>query len=373
MHSSSSSGLGISYSSANTAIALVKQDSIYLKTIGTVQITAFQTGNDTLALASSTQILTITKQSQTITFDTLETQVYKKTPFLLHSSSSSGLGISYSSANTAIALVKQDSIYLKSGGTVQITAFQTGNDTLAPASSTQILTITKQSQTITFDTLESQVYKKTPFLLHSSSSSGLGISYSSANTAIALVKQDSIYLKTIGTVQITAFQTGNDTLALASSTQILTITKQSQTITFDSIPDKTYGDNPFLLQASASSGLPISFISSNSDIIRISNDTVYITGRGTVEITASQTGNDTVDVAFFTQGFFINKQSQTITFDSIPDKTYGDNPFLLQASASSGLPISFISSNSDIIRISNDTVYITGGGNGRNNCIPNRK
>lgn len=64
-----------------------------------------------------------------------------------------------------------------------------------------------------------------------------------------------------------------------------------QTITFNPLPSKILGDAPFALTASSTSGLPISYTSSNPSVATISGNTVQIVGRGNTVITASQPGN----------------------------------------------------------------------------------
>ena len=65
----------------------------------------------------------------------------------------------------------------------------------------------------------------------------------------------------------------------------------SQTITFGSLAAKTYGDSPFGLTASASSGLAVSYTSSDPTVASISGATVTILKSGTTTITASQAGD----------------------------------------------------------------------------------
>lgn len=65
----------------------------------------------------------------------------------------------------------------------------------------------------------------------------------------------------------------------------------SQTITFSAIPNKVYGAASFDLDATASSGLPVTYSSSNTDVATISGNTVTIVGAGQVTITAAQEGN----------------------------------------------------------------------------------
>ena len=67
--------------------------------------------------------------------------------------------------------------------------------------------------------------------------------------------------------------------------------KESQSISFGSLVSKTFGDSPFSLNASASSGLAVSYSSSNPGVATISDNIITITGVGTTTITASQAGN----------------------------------------------------------------------------------
>ena len=66
--------------------------------------------------------------------------------------------------------------------------------------------------------------------------------------------------------------------------------KTGQTVSFGSLADKVSGDAPFSVNATASSGLPVSF-SILSGPASISGNLVTITGVGTVVIRASQFGN----------------------------------------------------------------------------------
>jgi len=87
-----------------------------------------------------------------------------------------------------------------------------------------------------------------------------------------------------------------------------------QVIAFDTLPQKTYGDAAFTLQASASSGLPLVYTSSDETIAKIVNDTlVQILGAGTITITARQAGSSGWNPADTSQVLTIGKASLTIT------------------------------------------------------------
>ena len=87
--------------------------------------------------------------------------------------------------------------------------------------------------------------------------------------------------------------------------------KTSQTITFGALPTKTLVDAPFALSASASSGLPVSYTSGNTNVATISGFTVTIVGVGTTVITASQAGNSYLLAA--------TNVSQSLIVNALPD------------------------------------------------------
>ncbi|REE01506.1 MBG domain-containing protein [Marinoscillum furvescens] len=77
-------------------------------------------------------------------------------------------------------------------------------------------------------------------------------------------------------------------IALSNTFEINTVTP---TITFDELVTKTYGDAAFDLEASASSGLEVTFQSLNTDVATIEGKTVTILAAGTAEILATQDGD----------------------------------------------------------------------------------
>ena len=80
--------------------------------------------------------------------------------------------------------------------------------------------------------------------------------------------------------------TGTDTKTL-----VITVGQGTQTITFVALAPITYGATSFSLNGASSSGLPLSYISSNTAVATISGNTVTIVGAGSTSITASQSGD----------------------------------------------------------------------------------
>jgi len=90
------------------------------------------------------------------------------------------------------------------------------------------------------------------------------------------------------------------------------VTTQAQTITFDPLADRTFGDEPFAISASASSGLPVTFVVSGA--CTLNGSIVSITSAGTCTIIAQQAGNEVwTFAADVVRSFTIAKAAATIT------------------------------------------------------------
>lgn len=148
-----------------------------------------------------------------------------------------------------------------------------------------------------------------------------------------------------------------------SSNVISATLKQNQTITFPALTNKVIGDVPFALTASASSGLSVSYQSSNASVATISGSTATIVGAGTTNIIASQPGNAAFVAATDVQQVLtVNKAAQTITFNALSDKTVGDAAFSISATAASGLDVTFSTTSSDRVTLSGTQVTIVNAG-----------
>ncbi|MGN6341913.1 MAG: beta strand repeat-containing protein [Ginsengibacter sp.] len=110
----------------------------------------------------------------------------------------------------------------------------------------------------------------------------------------------------------------------ATNATNFTYGKADQTITFGNLGAKIYGDAAFPLGATSSSGLTVSYSSSNTNVATVSGNTVTIVGAGSTTITASQAGNDNYNAATnVDQTLTVNKAEQTITWANPADITYG--------------------------------------------------
>jgi hypothetical protein len=307
------------------------------------------------------------KLNQTITFNSLPNKVYGDPPFTVSATASSGLAVTFTASGTCSSSgANGATITLTGAGSCTVTAHQAGNANYNPASDvSQTFTIAKANQTITFNSLSNKVYGDPPFTVAAAASSGLAVTFTvSGPCSSSGVNGATVTLTGAGSCAVTAHQAGNTNYNPALDVaRTFTIAKANQTITFNSLSNKVYGDPPFTVAATASSGLAVTFTVSGG-VCSIAGATVTLTGAGSCTVTAHQDGdtnyNPASDVA---QPFTIAKANQTIAFGTLPNKTYGNPPFTVSATASSGLAVTFTASGAcSSSGVNGATVTLTGVG-----------
>ena len=118
-------------------------------------------------------------------------------------------------------------------------------------------------------------------------------------------------------------------------------TKQDQTITFGALDGKTFGAGDFTVTATASSGLPVTFIAVGQ--CTISGNSVHISGAGTCTVTAQQAGDAAYNAAQpVSQPFSIAKATPVITWATPADIVYGTALSATQLNATADVAGSFI-------------------------------
>ncbi|MEJ6979118.1 MBG domain-containing protein [Pedobacter sp. P351] len=155
---------------------------------------------------------------------------------------------------------------------------------------------------------------------------GTTVSSGSASGSISL---------SVGSNTLTTVVTAQD--GTTTKTYTISLTRaDAQTIAFNPLSAKSYGDADFTLPATASSGLSITYVSDNTSVATISGNTVTVKDAGTVKITASQAGNSSYDAASpVEQILVVNKKAITITA-APKSKSYGETDPALIYSISSG-------------------------------------
>jgi hypothetical protein len=220
---------------------------------------------------------------------------------------------------------KIDSLKCSDAGTYKCLVYNACNSAY---SEIYTLVVNKSPQVINFPEIPIKTYgNDVTITLPLKTDKGLNITYQSSNTNVATVLENSLILNNPGTSNIIALQIGNEDYLPATTVERTLTIKANQTITFDALPNKWYGDPTFILDATTTSGLSVEYESSNPSVATVSGNVVTIVGAGTTDITSLQVGNE----AYFpstskTQTLIVNKADLTITADD-KTRTFGEtNP-----------------------------------------------
>lgn len=281
-------------------------------------------------------------------------------PVALSATSTSGLtAFIFSSSSTAATITNGNILtYLDGTKTAVITASQGGNDHWLPATATITLApdTQKTPQTVTLTVVTPlSIGQQAAFSV--SASSGLPVVVSSTNTDIVTLSNGKFQAVAPGNVIVVAVQEGNETYAEASVGKLIVVNKTAQIVTFPTDLSSAKVGDQLPLTASSSSGLPITFSSSDNSVAAVSEDSVlFVRSQGAADITAFQEGSDIYDEAEVTKTLTIGASDQTITFPETAPRAFGSPAFALGAFASSNLPLTYNSSNPLVATVSSEGV-----------------
>jgi hypothetical protein len=114
--------------------------------------------------------------------------------------------------------------------------------------------------------------------------------------------------------------------------------RTSQTLTFNSILNQKLSTGSLALNATASSGLPVSYTLLEGNAT-VSSNRLTFTGTGRIVVQAQQAGNVTYAPAVpVTQSFYVGQKIQHIYVEPVPNLTTNSS-WQVRVAASSGLPV----------------------------------
>ena len=299
------------------------------------------------------------KTAQTITFNPPASLPPGASPTTLTATATSGLSVSFASTTPNVCTIAGSVLTPVNQGTCSVTASQAGDATYSPAKDvTKSIKILKSSQTITFDAPPSISPGAGATTLTATATSGLSVSFASTTPNICTIVGSTLTPVNQGTCSITASQAGDATYSPARDVKkSIKILKSSQTITFDAPTSISPGAGATTLNATATSGLTVSFASTTPNICTMSGSTLTPVNQGTCSVTASQAGDATYSPARdVKKSIKILKTAQTITFTPPASISPGAGDTTLSATASSGLSVSFASTTPNICTISGSTL-----------------
>lgn len=360
---SASSGLPVTIEVVQGPAKMEANTCILNGIAGKVTLRVRQQGNDQYLPAQNiTQSFIVSKVPQIITFPVIPTQKTTNAPFELKATASSGLLVLYDILSGPAFL--NGNIVTLSGdtGTVVIEASQAGSATYFEAEKIQqSFEVISNIQTIRFDTLPDILLDAPPFSLNASASSNLPISFQVLEGP-ATIKGDTCYLEgKAGIISIEARQDGNtDFEAAIPVIRTFEVKKLPHSISIDPVDEIFTTDPPFQLNFSSSADLPVSFEIMSGPASRIGDTITLDKVAGTVEVRATQPGNEIFETAndmLFT--FEVLKTPQIIQFDSIPGQFLEQDSIILSAKSNSGFPVAFQMEKGPAY-IRDNVIYFTG-------------
>ena len=206
----------------------------------------------------------------------------------------------------------------------------------------------KVDQSINFRKAPVVYYRDPDFPLYATATSGLSVRFTA--TGDCSLYGSYVHVISAGRCTVTAHQPGDVSRfdAAPDVDQVIPISKASQSINFAALSPKKFLDPAFGLYASATSGLSVVFQAGGD--CRVSGSMVQLVAAGSCWVTAHQPGDANFTAArIVDQQFEIAKGDQTITFTPLPSPDWWGATFVLQATASSGLPVVFTAKGSCLV------------------------
>ena len=137
----------------------------------------------------------------------------------------------------------------------------------------------------------------------------------------------------------------------------LSNTTFNQSITWNQDLTADLSDGTLTLNATATSGLPVTYTCNNEDIATVNGNVLTFHGAGYAIVTASQPGNATWNAAadvskiLTVTSSISDLQPQSILWNQELIFPMSDEPVVLAASATSGLPVQFTSSDESVATV----------------------
>ena len=375
LEASATSGLSVTFQLISGPASVSFLGQVIINGAGEVTVKAVQVGNLQYQSAFEELSFTVLRKAQAINFDPISDKAIEDSPFALTASGGgSGNPIVFAVVAGPATIVSNE-LTITGPGTITVRATQAGNanyEAATPVEQTFDVTAeedeeVKASQTISFGALTAKSFGDAAFALSATASSGLSVSYVSSNTEVATISGNTVTILSAGQASITASQAGSDNyLAAESVVQVLVVNKATQTISFELAETALLSTGSLNISATSSSGLEVT-LRVTSGPATLEGNVLSFSGAGEVTLTASQQGNgnylsaDNI-VRKIVVSSSSDKASQTITFGALDPQTYGTPAFGLSATASSGLAVSYSSSNQQVATISGNTVTILGAG-----------
>ena len=353
------------YTSSNTAVATIVNNVITFVGVGTSTITASQATTAYSTSGSITATLQVTQGTLTLSNFSVPTKTILDAAFTITPPTTKSIGaFTYTSSNTSVATIVGNVITIVGLGTSTITASQATTVNYTSATITDILHVIKVTPTLSNFSIPDKTIGNPTFIITPPTSTSNGaFTYTSSDTAVATITGNRITLKGIGNTTITASQATTPIYTSATITGTLQVNLITTVLSNIVIPEKTFGDIPFKVQASSNSSGAITYTSSDQSVATILGDIVTIVGAGNLTITATQEAWNNYASATTTLVMQVNQITTVLTSFSLPVKTVGNTAFIIiPPSSNRDGAFTYTSSDTAVATITGNMVTLVGAG-----------
>ena len=358
----------IKWSSLNPSIATVKNGKVTGISEGKCGIVA--TGEYTYGVCNV--IVKKPPQDQTISFSKISSTSVTKTigdaAFNLGAKASGGTALSYKSSNPSVASIdKAGKVTIHKAGKATITVTAAKSDEYKEAVKKVTITVIKKTQTISLTSTKlTKAIGDKAFTLGAKANGAL--SYKSSDPTILTVTKDGLAtpLK-VGSAVITINAAETDIYKAATAQVTVTVEKKAQKIT---VPDSDiikgnagsieFDGTAFKLNAKTSGNGKITYKSSDTTVATVGSSNGLVTpkkvGKAEITVTAAETAD--CKKASLKVTITVTKKKQTITSKNVI-KNYGSKAFTLSCTVLDSAPLTFTSSNKDVVTVGKTTGKVT--------------
>lgn len=266
-------GIGVTYQVTPANIATIQGNVLTIVGCGGGTLTATNGGGPGYLPLNNSYTLNNVKCNQNVNVS-IPGSVFKTQNYPLNSNTDVGLPVSYTFSNSSVAQILNNPFGQTTGirfieaGTGRLNWTNPGSAQYSAVSGSLLITSSKFLQSVNF-TVPSLISLGATYLLETGTNVGLPITWSSSNTGIARIINNSLLTVTgCGTVQITASQLGNANYAPLTNAYSRTSPKLQQNTTI-SVPSKVVFGQKYLVPDFTNQGLPIRYTSLNSGVARI--------------------------------------------------------------------------------------------------------
>jgi hypothetical protein len=348
-----SSSLTITFAASGNCT--VAGSAVHLTGAGSCTITASQTGDSNYNPAPAIpQMFSIAKGSQTITFGVLASKNFGDPDFAVSATASSSLTVTFGASGNCT--VTSSTVHLTGAGSCMITASQAGDGNYNPALAIpQSFTVNKALPLVMLS-CPSASFDTT---MHACTATVKGVGNVLVSGATALTYNGNPAAPAnAGTYSVSAsFASGDGNYTNATGIGSLAIAKDAPTVTV-TCPLVVFDGGPHVCTAAAT-GIANAVVSGSS--VLTYNGSAAPSAGGTYAVSASFISGDSNYADNTGIGsLIIAKAGQTITFAALAAKTLGDPDFVVSATASSSLTVTFAASGN--CTVAGSTVHLTGVG-----------